>query len=61
MSPESTVQDSSRHSFVGRERELSELRAGLDEAIAGRGRLFLISGEPGIGQTPEESPGHRAT
>src|SRR6266849_4549165 len=39
------------NAFVGRERELSELRAGLDDALAGRGRLFLISGEPGIGKT----------
>lgn len=37
--------------FVGRDRELSELRVGLDDASAGRGRLFLISGEPGIGKT----------
>lgn len=38
-------------SFVGRERELAELRAGLDDARAGRGRLFLLVGEPGIGKT----------
>jgi len=37
--------------FVGRERELAELRAGLADTVAGRGRLFLISGEPGIGKT----------
>jgi tetratricopeptide (TPR) repeat protein len=37
--------------FVGRSRELAELRAGLDDAAASRGRLFLISGEPGIGKT----------
>ena len=37
--------------FVGRERELSELTAGLDEAASGRGSLFLLSGEPGIGKT----------
>jgi tetratricopeptide (TPR) repeat protein len=37
--------------FIGREPELAELQAGLDDAIAGRGRLFLISGEPGIGKT----------
>jgi DNA-binding SARP family transcriptional activator len=37
--------------FVGRERELAALVAGLDEAFAGRGRLFLLSGEPGIGKT----------
>src|SRR5262245_52867751 len=37
--------------LVGRERELSELIAGLDEAGAGRGSLFLLCGEPGIGKT----------
>jgi tetratricopeptide (TPR) repeat protein len=37
--------------FVGRERELALLTAGLDDALAGRGRLFLISGEPGIGKS----------
>ena len=37
--------------FVGRERELGELAAGLDDAMAGRGRLFLIGGEPGIGKS----------
>jgi DNA-binding SARP family transcriptional activator len=38
-------------SFVGREPELAELTAGLDDAIAGRGRLFLLAGEPGIGKS----------
>lgn len=37
--------------FVGRERELGELSAGLDDAIVGRGRLFLLVGEPGIGKS----------
>jgi DNA-binding SARP family transcriptional activator len=37
--------------FVGRERELGALFAGLDSALAGEGRLFLISGEPGIGKS----------
>jgi Cdc6-like AAA superfamily ATPase len=37
--------------FVGRERELSELSHALDEICEGHGRLFLISGEPGIGKT----------
>ena len=42
---------SSTNSFVGRERELAELRAALEHANAGHGRLFLLSGEPGIGKT----------
>ncbi|HUA34455.1 MAG TPA: AAA family ATPase [Candidatus Binataceae bacterium] len=37
--------------FIGRARELTELGAGLDDAIEGRGRLFLLAGEPGIGKT----------
>jgi eukaryotic-like serine/threonine-protein kinase len=37
--------------FVGRERELAALTAGLDDALAGRGALFLVSGEPGIGKS----------
>ena len=40
-----------QNSLVGREREMAKLCAGLDEAAAGRGRLFLISGEPGVGKT----------
>jgi tetratricopeptide (TPR) repeat protein len=40
-----------QRAFVGRERELSELRQGLADTLAGVGRLFLISGEPGIGKT----------
>src|SRR6266404_1438415 len=37
--------------MVGRERELASLLGGLDDAAAGRGRMFLISGEPGVGKT----------
>src|SRR5215208_4970556 len=37
--------------FVGRDREVAELVAGLEDALAGQGRLFLIAGEPGIGKT----------
>jgi len=37
--------------FVGREREVEELRRGLDDALSGRGRLLLLVGEPGIGKT----------
>ena len=43
--------DAQRGTFVGRERELSELAGGLDDAFAGRGRLFLLAGEPGIGKS----------
>ncbi len=37
--------------LVGRERELTILRAHLRDAVAGRGSLALISGEAGIGKT----------
>lgn len=37
--------------FVGRDPEVAELVAGLADALAGRGELFLIAGEPGIGKT----------
>ncbi|MDQ4144816.1 MAG: AAA family ATPase [Actinomycetota bacterium] len=36
---------------LGRNAELAELADGFRQAVAGRGRLFLISGEPGIGKT----------
>src|SRR5262245_33685927 len=45
------LERSPSQSFVGRERELAELDAGLTDALSGRGRLFLLSGEPGIGKT----------
>jgi len=37
--------------FVGRQREMGELRAALEESIAGHGRLAMLVGEPGIGKT----------
>ena len=48
-----TDQSRSRPSgtMVGRERELESLLTGLDDAASRRGRLFLISGEPGVGKT----------
>ena len=50
------VEHAGRHSadagvFVGRETELTALRAAIDDALAGRGRLVLLAGEPGIGKT----------
>jgi predicted ATPase/DNA-binding SARP family transcriptional activator/class 3 adenylate cyclase len=37
--------------FVGREAELELLEGGLEDALNGRGRLFLVVGEPGIGKS----------
>jgi eukaryotic-like serine/threonine-protein kinase len=37
--------------FVGRVQEIMQLREGLQRAQMGRGRLFLVSGEPGSGKT----------
>jgi DNA-binding SARP family transcriptional activator len=37
--------------FVSRERELRELLGALGDARAGRGRVVLLEGEPGIGKT----------
>src|SRR5689334_15822022 len=37
--------------FVGRRHELADLCAGLDDAVHGTGRLFLVVGEAGIGKT----------
>src|SRR5688572_15840870 len=37
--------------FVGRIQEITQLREGLKGALTGRGRLFLVSGEPGSGKT----------
>ena len=37
--------------FVGRKSELQALCAGLAKAKMGKGSLFLLAGEPGIGKT----------
>ena len=42
---------STQKEFVGREREVAELCGGLEDARNGRGRFFLVTGEPGIGKT----------
>jgi DNA-binding SARP family transcriptional activator len=36
--------------FVGRQAELGELLEGLDDALGGHGRLFVLVGEPGVGK-----------
>ena len=48
---EQPLVETARSGFAGREPELSALVAGLDDAVAGRGRLFLLAGEPGIGKS----------
>jgi DNA-binding SARP family transcriptional activator len=58
---EESEEDSSRGAFVGRHAELEEVLAGLEDALAGRGRLFLLVGEPGIGKSRlSEEVGRRA-
>jgi DNA-binding SARP family transcriptional activator len=37
--------------FVGREGELRDLEVALESALLGRGTLFLVGGEPGIGKS----------
>ena len=37
--------------FVGRQREMAELQASLEDALSGRGRMVMLAGEPGIGKT----------
>ena len=37
--------------LVGRARELAQVSDGIDDVLGGRGRLYFIVGEPGIGKT----------
>ncbi|MFQ6026139.1 MAG: AAA family ATPase [Dehalococcoidia bacterium] len=37
--------------FVGRQREMGELKEALQDARSGQGRLVMLVGEPGIGKT----------
>jgi predicted ATPase len=50
-SPTSQDRSAAHSRFVGRELELSEIRSAIDDALSGRGRLLLFTGEPGIGKT----------
>ncbi len=36
---------------MGRQREMGELKAALDDALSGQGRVVMLVGEPGIGKT----------
>lgn len=42
--------------FVGRHKEMDQLRASLEDALSGKGRMVALVGEPGIGKT-RTSPG----
>lgn len=46
-----TVSDSRQSRFIGRHPELAALTAALDDAMAGNGRVVMLTGEPGIGKT----------
>ena len=46
-----SLQRQSGNVFVGRQREMVVLTAALDDSLAGRGRLVMLAGEPGIGKT----------
>ena len=37
--------------FVGRQREMGDLKAALEDTLSGRGRLVMLVGEPGIGKS----------
>ena len=37
--------------LVGRDGELAEVLAGLEDAVWGSARLFLLAGDPGIGKS----------
>jgi predicted ATPase len=49
--PEAAPASREDSGFVCRERELAVACAALDEAVAGRGQLLLLVGEPGVGKT----------
>ncbi len=49
--PEHSPANGTARSFVGRGHQLQEMRAALESALSGSGRLILLSGEAGIGKT----------
>jgi len=46
-----SISSPERGVFVGREPEIDILRASVEDALAGHGRLVFLVGEPGIGKT----------
>ncbi len=51
LSEEKPRRDFERPPFVGRERELAQLDAFMDEALAGKSQVIFITGGPGRGKT----------
>jgi predicted ATPase len=52
MPDETTATDvMTRDLFVGRQREMETLSAALEGALAGRGGMVMLVGEPSIGKT----------
>ncbi len=45
------VEGDTSQRMVGRDRELARVTSYLDDALAGRGRLVLCTGEAGVGKT----------
>ena len=46
-----TNNDATGSGFIGRQPELALLTSALDDALAGRGQMVMLAGEPGIGKT----------
>ena len=48
---ERTLDSVSSGVFVGRQQEMGELKAALEDSLSGRGRMVTLVGEPGVGKT----------
>ncbi len=46
-----TINTPNESGLIGRQQELAVLTATLDDALAGRGQMVMLAGEPGIGKT----------
>ena len=46
-----TSNESRESGFIGRQKELAVLTTALNDALAGRGQMVMLAGEPGIGKT----------
>ncbi len=47
----STSHISKQLEFIGRRREMNDLRAALEDVKSGSGRLMMVTGAPGIGKS----------